>query len=93
MRPPWPKPPIPARNHFNVNPAGVMVGCALALTALGLTVLFSASASFKQGPYYFLDKQIVDVEGAKVVRVNDPLSVAGFTFHENGYRPADPERS
>jgi len=24
----------------------------------------------------------------KVVRVNDPLSVAGFTFHENGYRPA-----
>ncbi len=24
----------------------------------------------------------------KVVRVNDPLTVAGFTFHENGYRPA-----
>jgi cytochrome c biogenesis protein len=24
----------------------------------------------------------------KVVRVNDPLSVAGFTFHENGFRPA-----
>lgn len=24
----------------------------------------------------------------KVIRVNDPLAVAGFTFHENGYRPA-----
>jgi cytochrome c biogenesis protein len=24
----------------------------------------------------------------KVVRVNDPLTVAGFTFHENGFRPA-----
>ena len=24
----------------------------------------------------------------KVVRVNDPLSVAGFTFHENGFKPA-----
>jgi len=24
----------------------------------------------------------------KVIRVNDPLSVAGFTFHQNGFRPA-----
>ncbi len=24
----------------------------------------------------------------KIVRVNDPLSVAGFTFHQNGFRPA-----
>ena len=24
----------------------------------------------------------------KVIRVNDPLGVAGFTFHENGFRPA-----
>jgi cytochrome c biogenesis protein len=24
----------------------------------------------------------------KVVRVNDPLSVAGYTFHQNGFRPA-----
>jgi cytochrome c biogenesis protein len=24
----------------------------------------------------------------KVIRVNDPLAVAGFTFHENGFRPA-----
>jgi cytochrome c biogenesis protein len=24
----------------------------------------------------------------KIIRVNDPLSVAGFTFHQNGFRPA-----
>jgi cytochrome c biogenesis protein len=24
----------------------------------------------------------------KVIRVNDPLSVGGFTFHQNGFRPA-----
>ncbi|TMD30029.1 MAG: cytochrome c biogenesis protein ResB, partial [Chloroflexi bacterium] len=24
----------------------------------------------------------------KVIRVNDPLAVAGFSFHENGFRPA-----
>ena len=24
----------------------------------------------------------------KTIRVNDPLSVAGFTFHQNGFRPA-----
>ena len=24
----------------------------------------------------------------KIVRVNDPLTVAGYTFHENGFRPA-----
>jgi cytochrome c biogenesis protein len=26
--------------------------------------------------------------GRKVIRVNDPLSVAGYTFHQNGFRPA-----
>ena len=25
---------------------------------------------------------------ARSIRVNDPLSIAGFTFHENGFRPA-----
>ncbi len=28
----------------------------------------------------------------KVVRVNDPLSVAGFTFHQNGFGPAPGHR-
>ena len=29
----------------------------------------------------------------KIVRVNDPLTVAGYTFHENGFRPARSCRS
>ena len=50
-----------ARGHFALNPAAVIVTCAIALTFLGLTILFSASASFKQGPYYYLNKQILGV--------------------------------
>lgn len=43
------------------NPASVIVVCAIALTFLGLTILFSASASFKQGPFYYLNKQLLGV--------------------------------
>ncbi len=50
-----------ARGHFALNPAAVIVTCAIALTFLGLTILFSASASFKQGPYYYLNKQLIGV--------------------------------
>jgi cell division protein FtsW len=55
--------PLPgtARGHFTLNPAAVIVTCAVALTFLGLTILFSASASFKQGPYYYLHKQLIGV--------------------------------
>ena len=55
--------PLPgtARGHFTLNPAAVIVTCAVALTFLGLTILFSASASFKQGPYYYLNKQLLGV--------------------------------
>src|SRR5436190_22151618 len=54
----------PARSF--VNPAMVMVVCALALTFLGLAILFSASAWFKtkQGievPYQYLSKQMIGV--------------------------------
>lgn len=49
----------PARSF--VNPATVIVVCALALTFLGLAILFSASASFKKGPYFYLNKQIIGV--------------------------------
>ena len=54
----------PARSF--VNPATVIVVCALALTFLGLAILFSASASFrnKQGievPYQYLSKQMIGV--------------------------------
>lgn len=44
-----------------LNPATIIVVCALGLTFLGLTILFSASASFKQGPYYYLNKQLIGV--------------------------------
>lgn len=47
--------------RFPLNPAAVIVVCAIALTILGLTILFSASASFKQGPFYYLNKQLMGV--------------------------------
>jgi cell division protein FtsW len=46
------------RARFAPNPALIIVGCALALLALGLTVLFSASAAFRQGTFYYLNKQV-----------------------------------
>ena len=55
------------RARFVVNPAAIIVVCAIGLTILGLTVLFSASASFKQGPYYYLSKQLIGVALAAVV--------------------------
>jgi cell division protein FtsW len=55
----------PARSVF--NPATIIVVCALGLTFLGLTILFSASASFKQGPYFYLNKQIGGVIAAALV--------------------------
>jgi len=51
---------------FGLNPAAVIVVCVTALLILGLTILFSASASFKQGPYYYLNKQLVGVALAAV---------------------------
>ncbi len=55
------------RARFVVNPAAIIVVCAIGLTILGLTILFSASASFKQGPYYYLNKQLFGVVLAAVV--------------------------
>jgi len=55
------------RARFIVNPVTLIVVCAVGLTILGLTVLFSASASFKQGPYYYLSKQLVGVVLAAVL--------------------------
>ncbi len=55
------------RARFVVNPAAIIVVCAIGLTILGLTILFSASASFKQGPYYYLQKQLIGVVLAAVV--------------------------
>lgn len=50
-----------SRPRFAVNPATVIVICAVALTFLGLSILFSASAAYKQGPYYYLNKQLIGV--------------------------------
>jgi len=55
------------RTRLALNPAAVIVVCAVALTFLGITILFSASASFKQGPYYYLNKQLLGVGLAAVV--------------------------
>jgi cell division protein FtsW len=46
------------------NPATAIVVCAICLTFLGLTILFSASASFRQGPYFYLNKQLGGVVAA-----------------------------
>ncbi len=54
------------RPRLGVTPAAVIVVCAVALTILGLTILFSASASYKQGPYYYLNKQLLGVALAMV---------------------------
>ena len=55
------------RARFGVTPAAIIVVCAIGLTILGLTILFSASASYKQGPYYYLSKQLIGVVLAAVV--------------------------
>lgn len=60
------RPDDPAGNRSLLNPATVIVVCALGLTFLGLTILFSASASFKNKfgvavPYQYLTKQIAGV--------------------------------
>ena len=64
---PFPKNPEAARLRFVPDPVAVIVVCAVALTILGLTVLFSASASFKQGPYYYLGKQLGGVAASALL--------------------------
>jgi cell division protein FtsW len=59
--------PEQPRGHFQLNPAAVIVVCAIALAFLGLTILFSASASYKQGPYFYLYKQVLGVVIATVL--------------------------
>lgn len=49
------------RTRFFLNPVAIIIVCALGLTLLGLTILFSASASYKQGPFFYLNKQLIGV--------------------------------
>jgi cell division protein FtsW len=55
------------RARFVAQPASVIVVCAIALTILGLTVLFSASAPLKQGPYFYVGKQVAGVAAAMIL--------------------------
>ena len=50
-----------------VNPATIIVVCAIGLTFLGLSILFSASAWFKKGPFFYLNKQIIGVVAACIL--------------------------
>ena len=50
-----------SRQRFSVSPATLILVCAVGLTILGLIILFSASAAFKEGPYAYLNKQILGV--------------------------------
>jgi cell division protein FtsW len=59
--------PSVARPRLVLNPVAIIIVCALGLTFLGLTILFSASAAFKQGPYFYLHKQIIGVVAAAVL--------------------------
>jgi len=55
------------RARFLLNPVAVIVICAVALAILGLTILFSASASFNQGAYFYLGKQVAGLAAATVL--------------------------
>jgi cell division protein FtsW len=61
--------PEQVRSRFTINPAAVILVCVIGLTILGLTILFSASASFRQGPYFYLYKQLIGVAIATVLAV------------------------
>ncbi len=52
------------RARFFASPVAVIAVCAVGLTFLGLTILFSASISIKQDPYFYLDKQLMGVVAA-----------------------------
>ena len=52
------------RGRFTFNPAAIIIVCAIGLAFLGLTILFSATISFKGGPYSYLNKQVVGVVAA-----------------------------
>lgn len=61
------QPGSPAQPRSLFNPATVIVVCALGLTFIGLAILFSASAWFRKGPYFYLNKQLVGVAAAMVL--------------------------
>jgi cell division protein FtsW len=61
------RPADSTRSWSVASPVAVIVICAVGLTFLGLTILFSASVSLKQDPYFYLDKQVVGVIAAGIL--------------------------
>ena len=55
------------RTRSIASPVAVILVCAVGLTFLGLTILFSASVSLKQDPYFYLEKQVIGVAVAGLV--------------------------
>ena len=51
------------------NHGMLIIVCAAALFVLGLPTLFSATASFQQGPFFYLTKQLIGVVGATLACV------------------------
>jgi cell division protein FtsW len=49
------------RDRLIASPVAVILVCSVGLTFLGLTILFSASVSLKQDPYFYLEKQVIGV--------------------------------
>lgn len=49
----------PAPAHQPFQPVWIVLVCALALTCLGITILFSSTVSLRLDPYYFLKRQVV----------------------------------
>ncbi len=50
-----------------VNPASLILVCAVGLTLLGITILFSASSWFRTDPYFFVRRQVMWLGAALVV--------------------------
>jgi cell division protein FtsW len=61
------RPPTAPSVRLLANPVTVIVVCAVGLTILGLTILYSASGELKEGPYYYMSKQVIGVCGAVVL--------------------------
>lgn len=56
-----------ARLHQFINPATLILVAAVALTVLGVTVLFSASMSIRTDPYFFVRRQVIFVGAALII--------------------------
>jgi cell division protein FtsW len=51
--------PVPPRSPGLFQPAWIILICAVALSVLGMTILFSSTASLRADPYFFLKRQVI----------------------------------